>query len=80
MVTFAELNNLKQQQPFQPFRVTTVSHESYEVQHPGLILIGDEEVTIGLPHPSKPPPVAGEMVWLWLESIENVEMIGSASK
>ena len=78
MVTFAELNKLKTQKPFRPFRVTTIDNEVFDVRHPGLFLVGDEEVTIGLPHPTKPPPVAKDMVWLWLESIENVELLDVA--
>lgn len=77
MVTFEEMNTLKWQRPFQPFRVITIDNEVYDVQSPKLILVGSKEVTIGLPHPTDPPPSAGEMVWLWMDSIANVEMIGT---
>lgn len=77
MVTFEELNQLKTQRPFQPFRVTTIDDEAYVVHSPLLFLVGGKEVTIGLPHPTKPPPVAGEMVWLWHDSIRSIEMIGT---
>ena len=75
MVTFAELSQLKSNRPFQPFRVKTIDNEIYEVRDPRLILVGDQEVTIGLPHATKPPPVAEDMVWLWMDSIEQVEVI-----
>ena len=80
MVTSSELSRLKSQRPFKPFRVTTIDHEIYEVRDPRLILVGDEEVTIGLPHATKPPPVADDMVWLWMDSIEHVEMISTQAK
>lgn len=79
MVTFEELDQLKTQRPFQPFRVTTIDDEVYEVHSPLLFLVGGKEVTIGLPHPTKPPPMAGEMVWLWHDSIRSIELIASSA-
>ena len=80
MVTSSELSQLKSQRPFKPFRVTTIDNETYEVRDPRLFLVGDQEVTIGLPHATKPPPVAEDMVWLWMESIEQIDMISPQAK
>jgi hypothetical protein len=77
MVTFSQLNKLKTQRPFQPFRLTTIDNEVYEVHSPLLFLVGGKEVTIGLPHPTEPPPMAGEMVWLWHDSIRSIEPLAS---
>lgn len=78
MVTFEEMNHLKWQRPFQPFRVTTVENEVFEVHTPKLFLVGSNEVNIGLPHPTEPPPAAGDIIWLGFGSIASVEMIGAA--
>ncbi len=80
MVTFEELNNLKWQRPFQPFRVTTVENESFEVHSPRLFLVGSDEVNIGLPHPTDPPPSAGDVIWLGFKDIASVEIIGATSE
>lgn len=79
MVTFDELNNLKWQRPFQPFRVMTTENETYEVHSPRLFLVGSNEVNIGLPHPTEPPPSADGVVWLGFDDIASVEIIGAAS-
>ena len=80
MVTFEELNHLKWQRPFQPFRVTTTENETFEVRSPRLFLVGSNEVNIGLPHPTDPPPSAGDIVWLGFDSIASVEVIAATSE
>jgi hypothetical protein len=80
MVTFEEMNHLKWQRPFQPFRVTTTENQTYEVRSPRLILVGGQDVAIGLPHPTDPPPSAGDAVWLGFDSIVSVEIIGAPSE
>jgi len=78
MVTFDEMNNLKWQRPFQPFRVTTIENKVIEVHSPRLVLVGSDEVHIGLPHPTDPPPSASQVVPLSFESIASVEIIAAA--
>jgi hypothetical protein len=78
-MTNDELNKLKSQHPFQPFRVFTTENESFDVVHPGLIMIGRNGVNIGLPHPSQPPPMASDIVWLDAEDIQRVEPLVHAS-
>ncbi len=80
MVTFDELNHLKWQRPFQPFRVTTTENETFEVRSPKLFLVGSNEVHIGLPHPTDPPPSAGEVVLLGFDGIAAVEVISAATE
>jgi hypothetical protein len=72
-VSHEELKRLKWQRPFQPFRIITLDRETYEVTDPGLFLLGKDEVTIGLPHPERPPPAARQLVWLGLEHIASAE-------
>ena len=71
-MTNEELKQLKAKRPFEPFRVITTQDESFDVVHPGLIMIGSNGVNIGLPHPSEPPPRASDIVWLDAEDIVRV--------
>jgi hypothetical protein len=80
MVTFDEMNNLKWQRPFQPFRVTTIENETIEVRSARLFLVGSDEVHIGLPHPTDPPPSASDVVILGFDGIAAIEMIGAATE
>lgn len=80
MVTFDELHALKWQRPFQPFRVTTTENESYEIHSPRLFLVGGNEVNIGLPHPTEPPPSANGVVWLGFDDIASVEILAAESE
>lgn len=68
-----ELNRLKWQRPFQPFRITTIENEVFDVMAPGFILVGKNDITIGLPHPERPPPAASELVWLGIDAIFTAE-------
>ena len=70
-----ELNELKWQRPFKPFRVKTVSNEVFDITHPGLILVAKEDVNIGIPHPTQPLPSVSEVIWLGIEDIETIEFI-----
>lgn len=70
-----ELSRLKWQKPFHPFRITTIDNETFDILHPGLILVGRDDVTIGLPDPKKPPPAASELVWLGFEHIASADLI-----
>jgi hypothetical protein len=76
VISSKELKELKRQQPFQPFRITTIDNEVFDVVHPALILVGKDDVTIGLPDPKSPPPAARELIWLGCEHIASAEPIG----
>lgn len=74
-----ELNQLKWQRPFRPFRVKTVDDEVFDITHPGLILVGRYDVNIGIAHPSEPPPSVSDVVRLDVEEIAGVEFIEAAT-
>ena len=77
-VSHDELKKLKWQRPFLPFRITTLDQETYDVVHPGLLLVGKDDVTIGIPHPERPPPAARELIWLGLEHIASAEPLSAS--
>jgi len=70
-----ELNELKWQRPFKPFRLKTVNNGVFDIMHPGLILVAKHDVNIGIPHPTQPPPSVSDVIWLGVEEIETVEFI-----
>ena len=72
-----ELKQLKKQRPFQPFRITTLDNETYDVMDPGMILVGVNDIAIGLPHPDRPPPAAGEILSLGIENIASATLLGA---
>ena len=73
-----DLNELKWQRPFKPFRVKTVNDEVFHITHPGLILVGSQDVNIGIPHPTETLPSVSDVIWLGVEDIVEVEFIESA--
>lgn len=73
-----ELNELKWQRPFRPFRIRTIDNEVYDILQPGLILVGMHDVNIGIPDPKYPPPAVSDVIPLGIESIVQVEMIETA--
>ncbi len=79
-MTSKELNQLKWQRPFKPFRVKTVNNEVFDITHPGLILVATYDVNIGVPHPTEPLPSVGDIIWLGVEDIVQVEMIEPVTK
>lgn len=74
-----ELNDLKWQRPFKPFRLKTVNDEQFDITEPGLILVGRNDINIGVPHPTEPLPSVSDVIWLGVEDIVQVEMIESAT-
>lgn len=74
-----ELNELKWQRPFKPFRIKTVGDEAYDITHPGLILVAKHDLNIGIPHPDEPPPSVSDIVWLGIEEVESIEFIEAAA-
>ena len=74
-----ELNELKWQRPFRPFRVKTISEEVFDITHPGLILVARHDINIGIPHPTEPPPSVSDVVWLGIEEVAAVEFIETAT-
>lgn len=74
-----ELNELRWQRPFKPFRLKTVNDEVFEITHPGLILVGKHDVNIGIPHPRESLPSVSDVIWLGVEDITKVELIENAA-
>jgi hypothetical protein len=74
-----ELNELKWQRPFKPFRLKTVNNEVFDITSPGLILVAKHDINIGIPHPSEPLPSVSDVIWLGIEEIESVEFIETAN-
>jgi hypothetical protein len=42
------LRNLLSKQPFDPFRVTTSSGETYDVRHPEMVMLTMRELLVGI--------------------------------
>jgi hypothetical protein len=74
-----ELNELKWQRPFKPFRLKTVNHDVFDITDPGLILVAKHDINIGVPHPHEPPPSVSEVIWLDVEDVVDVEFIEAAA-
>ena len=78
-MTNEELNKLKWQRPFQPFRVITRQNEVFDISRPGLIIVASNGVNIGIPDPEKPLPRVREVVWLGADDIVRVEPLAPVS-
>jgi len=74
-----ELNELKWQRPFKPFRIKTVNNEVFDILDPGLILVAKHDLNIGIPHPQEPPPSVSDVIWLGVEEVESVEFLEAAA-
>ena len=77
-MTSKELNELKWQRPFKPFRICTINNEVFDIMLPGLILVAKHEVNIGIPDPKYPPPAVSDVIPLGIDDIQYVEMIETA--
>jgi hypothetical protein len=78
-MTIDELNKLKWQQPFQPFRVVTSENEVFDISRPSLIIVAGRDVNIGLPDPDEPPPRVKDVIWLDIDDIARVEPLASVA-
>jgi len=79
-MTREELSNLWRKRPFEPFRIFTMAGEQIDVCHPNLMLVAGDLITVGEPHPTKPPPSAGELTLLELGEITHVAPLATASQ
>lgn len=75
-----ELNALKWQRPFKPFRIRTSANGIFDITEPGLILVGKADINIGIPHPQEPLPSVSDVVWLGMEEVVEVEYLKAAAK
>lgn len=69
---------LVRQQPFKPFRITTSGGETIDIVKEGMVLVGDTDVNIGLPHPERPFPAVRNVIWLGLADIVRTEELSNA--
>jgi hypothetical protein len=44
-----DLNEVAHRRPFEPFRVTLTTGETYDIRHPDLILVGRRSAILGIP-------------------------------
>jgi len=54
MFTAPDIRSRVQKQPFEPFRIVTTSGQTFDVLHPGLVMVGARHVAVG--HPSRKDP------------------------
>lgn len=78
-MTSNELQELKWQRPFRPFRVRTVNDEVFDILNPGLILVAKNGVQIGIADPKYPPPAVSDVIPMGIEDIVQVELIEPAT-
>ena len=69
---------LVRQRPFKPFRITTSGVESIDIVKQGMVLVGETDINIGLPHPERPFPAVRNVIWLGLADIVRAEELRSA--
>jgi hypothetical protein len=72
-MTREELVDLWRKRPFEPFRIFTLAGERVDVCHPNLMLVAGDLITVGEPHPTQPPPSAGELTLLEVGEITRIE-------
>ena len=75
MMSSKELNAMKWHRPFKPFRIKTSNNEIFDIKQPGQILVGKEDINIGIPHPREPLPSVSDVIWLGVEDIVEVEYL-----
>ena len=66
---------LKHQEPFRPFRVTVVDGHTYDVVHHQLMMVGVNELLIGLPHSGSNKPCFERLAWVNYPEIKQVDML-----
>jgi hypothetical protein len=61
--------------PFQPVRVHLTDGRSYDILDRQLAIIGEEDLTIGIPAPSATEPIFDYLVWVNLKDIRSLESL-----
>jgi hypothetical protein len=49
-----EIQQRLREQPFRPFRLIVTEGLRYDITHPDLVLVGERDLLIGYPSPTKP--------------------------
>jgi hypothetical protein len=73
-----EFIRLLQKDPFQPFRITTTDDEVIDIKQRQMVLVAGDDITVGVPDPVYPAPVASRLVWLGFDNILRAEPIQRA--
>jgi hypothetical protein len=66
---------LKHQEPFRPFRVILVDGQAYDVVHHQLMMVGVNDLMIGLPRSGSDKPYFERLVWVAYPQIKQVDML-----
>jgi hypothetical protein len=61
-----------QRRPFRPLRIIASEGLRYDIRHPDLVLVGERELTIGLPKVDD-RPVYDRQIWIPLLHIVGME-------
>jgi hypothetical protein len=73
-----ELERVVRAEPFQPFRQYVLENAAYETHHPEMIALGQHTVTVHVPNPAIPMPVAGRQFIISMIHISRIEMLPPA--
>ena len=68
-----EIVRLKNQEPFQPFRIHLSDGRFYDIHHRELVIVGPEVVHIGIPFPNHPLLLCEETEIIDLDTITKLE-------
>jgi hypothetical protein len=74
-----DIHKWLKKQPFQPFQLPVSNGRTFEVQHPELVLVARNYVTIGTPAPDFTDPVADRVVDVALVHIDAIEPLSTTS-
>ncbi len=69
----ADIVNLLQKRPFQPFRLRLSDETVYEIRHPELVLVTPSSVIVGVPAKDAKPRAVGDYVIVSLYHVVKLE-------
>lgn len=80
-MTYTDLEQHRQNQPFRPFTIYMSDGSKFEVRHPEMLILGRTELVVGLSDGSEngSGPLADRMVHLSIRQITRVEPTPIAS-
>jgi hypothetical protein len=65
--------------PFQPMRVHLKDGRSYDILDRQLAIIGETDMTIGIPAPGATEPIFDHLVWVELKDIRSLEPLANTA-
>jgi len=75
MVNWEEIRELLRKRPFQPFRVHLTDGRSFTIEYPIINAVIETCMTIGIPTPNDPDPLAERRIYVDLNRIERVAVL-----